>query len=330
MTRKYVLIELTQCVGRTLRRHAGILLRCSVEVAAPGLAGALLLAGCTGETGRAPLASASDHAPSIQSAKLSPDPPTLAGPISVIIDATDPDRDPLTFKYQWIVNDRPLTGEIGHTLAPDRFRRGDRVRAVVTAFDGSMDSSPVGTAQITVGNTPPIVSAVAIEPDSVHVGQRVEAKVETADADRDDVIVAYRWRKNGEVFKESDEPVLIAADLKPGDLLQAEAVPRDAQGPGRGLVSSPVLVRPTLPIITSQPPTHLADGRYEYAIQASAAAGETLRYRLEAGPAGMAIDPASGRVVWQATKEQLGLHRVKVVVQDGSGGTAFQEFEIHL
>jgi len=289
---------------------------------------AVSLAGCPGELPSSSQSSRVGHPPIIHTIKLVPDPLTLAVPISVVVDATDSDRDSLAFTYQWIVNDQPLVGETNSTLHPSRLKRGDRVSVNVTAFDGSMNSAPVRTATLMVVNTPPVVTLVAIDPDSVHVGDRVQAKVEASDADGEDVRLSFRWRKNGEVYKETVESTLDTSDLKVGDLLQAEVVPQDAQGPGQGLISSPVLVRSGAPTILSQPQTVIAEGKYEYAVRAAASEEEPLTYMLEVAPQGMTIDKVTGHITWRVTSGQVGNHTVKIVVQDRQGTTAFQEFQL--
>lgn len=292
---------------------------------------AIALAGCKGEEPSSSQVSRAGHSPVIHAVNLAPDPLTLGMPISVTVDATDPDRAPLTFTYQWIVNDQPLAGETKSTLPPSRLKRGDRVSVSVAAFDGVMSSTPVRTATHRVVNTPPAVTLVAIDPDSVPVGGRAQAKVEVSDADGDAVTLSFRWRTNGALYKETAESELDTSELEAGDLLQVEVVPRDAQGPGQGLLSSPVYVRSGAPKVLSQPQTVIIDGRYEYAVRAAVSEGEgPLRYSLGVAPQGMIINKETGLIVWQATAGQVGNHMVKIVVQDRQGATALQEFRLTL
>ena len=44
----------------------------------------------------------------------------------------------------------------------------------------------------------------------------------------------------------------------------------------------------------------------------------------------MVIDKETGHLVWQIPPGQLGRHRVRIVAEDGQGGTAFQEFDFTL
>ena len=63
-------------------------------------------------------------------------------PVVATVAARDPDGDPLEFRYEWSVNDRPLPEE-GNTLRTDRLRRGDAIRVRVVASDGTDESVPI-------------------------------------------------------------------------------------------------------------------------------------------------------------------------------------------
>ena len=81
---------------------------------------------------------------------------------------------------------------------------------------------------------------------------------------------------------------------------------------------------------TVTPTAIAADGRYAYAVTASDADGDTLTYKLESASPGMTVDKATGRIEWTITAQTKGAHRVKIVVEDGHGGHAHQEFDLSL
>ncbi len=68
--------------------------------------------------------------------------------------------------------------------------------------------------------------------------------------------------------------------------------------------------------------------RYEYDVAALDPDGDDLVFSLGEAPTGMRIDPASGLIVWLSSVDQVGDHQVKVVVDDGHGGIATQEFTV--
>lgn len=272
----------------------------------------------------------SNQPPVISAVQIIPNPPTLEVPLSLAVDAIDPERAPVTFRYQWYVNDVPLAGATQGTLDSGLVKRGDRVAVEVVASDGKNDSKPFRLQPSTIVNTPPVVSRAAVEPEHIPLGEKLKAKVEVRDPDQDEISLVYRWKRNGDVFKEGPEDTLDTVGLKSGDLLQVEIIARDPQSQGKAVLSLPAIVSNGAPSIVSRPRTDIVEGRYEYLVQATDPDGEAVTYRLETAPPGMQINIHSGLITWQSTAGQVGRHQVKVVVQDQQGATSFQEFELIL
>ena len=51
-------------------------------------------------------------------------------------------------------------------------------------------------------------------------------------------------------------------------------------------------------------------------------------FKLETAPAGMAIDNKTGRIDWQVPPGNKDTQRIRVMVEDGHKGHAFQEFTL--
>ena len=84
------------------------------------------------------------------------------------------------------------------------------------------------------------------------------------------------------------------------------------------------------PQIVSNPAALTNREQYEYVVQAKDVDGDSVSYGLETGPPGMTIDKATGQVTWKLTPGVRGTHRVKIMAEDGQGGTAWQEFELSI
>src|SRR4029077_15632370 len=83
------------------------------------------------------------------------------------------------------------------------------------------------------------------------------------------------------------------------------------------------------PVITSEPSTQIGVGQlYSYAVRASDTDGDLLTYSLTAGPAGMTVDPITGLVKWTPTATQVGTQSASIVVSDGQGGFAGQNWSV--
>ncbi|MEM7312290.1 MAG: LamG-like jellyroll fold domain-containing protein [Planctomycetota bacterium] len=71
-----------------------------------------------------------------------------------------------------------------------------------------------------------------------------------------------------------------------------------------------------------------SDPSYQYQVEAIDADFDPISYVLDEAPAGMSIDESTGFIGWNPTAEQLGTHTVRVVANDGRGGTATQEYQV--
>ena len=246
----------------------------------------------------------------------------------VQVEAEDPDGDPVAIRRQWLVNGHPIEGETGPSLVPRRLKRGDLLSVEVTPLDNLTAGTPYRTDPVPVGNTPPEVSKVVLDPSPVRVGDPLHAKAEGLDADGDSIRYTFKWWRNNLPQPEGEEGTLQTAAFSRGDTIVALATPYDAAGPGKSKYSDEITISNSPPTITSAPPTAINAGRYEYAVTAVDQDGDPLTYLLQTAPPGMTIDAASGRIEWRLTAQTTGTHRVRVNVEDGHEGRAFQEFEL--
>ncbi len=108
-----------------------------------------------------------------------------------------------------------------------------------------------------------------------------------------------------------------------------EVTPHDGSEPGQAAPSDPIEIVNSPPQITSTPPERFGGGRYIYQVAAIDKDGDPLTYSLAAAPAGMAIDPKTGRLEWKYGPEVRGDHTVRVTVSDGhEEEQTWQEFRL--
>lgn len=276
----------------------------------------------------APGTRADNHLPIVRMGAILPSPLTREGPLSLRLETDDPDRDAISFQYQWIVNGHPLADQRGPTLDPMLVRTGDAVSAEVVPVDGKGKGPLHRIAAVTVVNTPPKVMQVEVQPDPLRAGDHVRAIAEVLDPDGDETRVLYRWWNNDALVAETESGVLSHVPIVRGDKIVVEVVPYDAEGPGKGMRTAPVEVLNGLPRITSTPTSVINDGRYVYTFSAIDPDGDTMTYALTVGPPGMVIDEHSGRIEWTLRAEDKGIHHVRIEVRDSHDGTAYQEFDV--
>lgn len=303
---------------------------------AGGVASLPVLMSCSPEPLQNPAAPASESAernrpPAIRSAHMAPDPLTLGGPISIEIDAEDEDGDFLRYEYRWWVNDHILRNATAPSIPSELLKKGDKVVAEVVAFDGKERGSAFKTAPVAVQNSRPVVNRVSLEFESSPASAaRLKARVEGLDHDGDDIRYVYRWWRNETLIKEGLEEVLDTTGFARKDSIVVEVIPQDPDEEGTPYKSSPAVVGNAPPRILSKPSAPDRQGNYQYRVQADDPDGDSLAYALETAPPGMAIDTASGEISWTVSSELAGTHRVKISVDDGQGGIAWQEFEISI
>ena len=271
-----------------------------------------------------------NHPPTVRLVTIVPNPLILAGPITAHVAADDPDGTEPSKRYQWIVNGVSVLGATEHELHTNHVKRGDTIALEVVASDGQLESAPYRTEPITVMNTPPIVSRVTIGADSNEKGGRVLAKVEALDPDQDDIQYVYRWWRNDKQVQEGEENVLDTTGFGRKDIVAVEVVARDQDATAAPARSVPIVLGNSPPQILSSPATLTNREQYEYVVQAKDVDGDSINYGLETGPPGMTIDKSTGQVTWKLIPGVAGTHRVKIMAEDGQGGTAWQEFELSI
>src|SRR5262249_8628627 len=269
-----------------------------------------------------------NSAPQITQVILQPSEPRPGAVVQARAEATDADGDALHFQYLWSVDGRRVDAR-GATLQVPEVPKGTSIEVEVVASDGR-DQSPPASARTRVGDRPPLLEKVTLDPpDSVRIGQPLGAGPIAHDPDGDTVRFRYEWRVNGKPASEEHER-FSTGSLKRGDKIEVRVVASDGDQETPPADSPAVQVANSAPQITSTPDTiQTSDGSFRYTVEARDPDGDVnLRYRLVKGPEGARIDPMLGEFVWQPTREQVGTHAVEVAVEDGHGGETHQKFEL--
>lgn len=292
----------------------------------------VLVTACTGggvtETANPATQFTGNRPPVVLSAVILNTPLSQAAPAAVQIQSEDPEREPVTYQYQWHVNDAPLQGQTNPTLLPEYFRRGQRVSVVVIPSDSVQKGNPHRTEAVVVGNTPPSISKVELRSADDH--SRVEAIVEANDPDHDRIDVMYRWLQGEKVIQEGEDSSLVATGLDTRLPIAVEVSVHDSESIGKPLRSAPFGLDNRAPRITSLPPVSSGGDVYDYVVKAVDEDGDPITFWLEHGPPGMTIGEATGHIHWTIPAGHVGAFRVKVLAKDGPGSIAYQEWDLTL
>jgi hypothetical protein len=201
----------------------------------------------------------------------------------------------------------------------------------VTASDGVRQSATVDASAALLDRAPSLTRLVLSPKDSVSVGESLTVAASANDPDGDPVSYEYSWFVNGEQIEASGETLATDA-LKRGDSVYAEVRAGDGINWSAPERTAAVALGSGHPEITSQPPGLREDGEFRYQVVAVDPDGDrVLRYSLESGPPGMAIDSVLGELVWRPRKDQkAGVYPVRLIVRDSTGLETKQSFTVTL
>jgi hypothetical protein len=191
---------------------------------------------------------------------------------------------------------------------------------------------PIETTQA-AANQPPEIRSVEVIPEGPSVQDRLEARVEASDPEGDPILLSYTWLVNDRIIAKSTDPMFPGETLRKHDRVRVAVTPFDGREYGREVRSRPVAIPNHPPGIVSSPSSTVQGGVYTYVVQASDPDGDHLTYRLTQAPEGMSIEPDTGLIRWvilpgPSSSDQT--VEVRVVVSDGDGAEAFQQFRLFL
>lgn len=158
--------------------------------------------------------------------------------------AEDADGDTVTFTYVWSV-DGVDAGYSGPSIAAEATTRGETWRVTVTPDDGEEQGEPV-SFDVTVGNSPPALASVTLEPAEVRAGIEVACVPSGwADADGDPEGYSYAWTRNGGYVGGT---ATLSGSVA-GDTLACTVTPNDGTDDGAPVSSATTTVQNTVPTI---------------------------------------------------------------------------------
>ncbi len=140
-----------------------------------------------------------DGPPSVTSVIIDPDPAFTDDTLVAQVVASDPDGDPVSLTYAWVVNG-VLVG-VDPTLDGAWFSKNDVVYVEVTPNDGRNTGSVARSADRVISNTAPGSVSLILDPSAPAVGDSLWCQHSVAsDADGDPLDYVYAWDVDGVPF----------------------------------------------------------------------------------------------------------------------------------
>lgn len=99
--------------------------------------------------------------PAVTAVAIEPRAPKTKSSVHAVVEAGDPDGDPLSFRYRWFVDGRAVPGNEGDTLTLDGVKKGSWIRVEATPNDGAADGAWKSSDRYLVVNAPPVVRSGA-------------------------------------------------------------------------------------------------------------------------------------------------------------------------
>jgi len=191
--------------------------------------------------------------PSAPVVLIGPASPLTADTLSASLDtaAVDPEGATLTTTWAW-TRDGSTTSYTGSTVPSSATSRGQTWQVSVTASDPVGGTSAAATASVSIGNTPPVLSDLAIFPAAPTVDDSLSLALASSDVDGDAVSYRYRWTVDG--VSAGTASTLAGAFVR-GQVVQVTVTPGDGTDDGAAVSDSVTVVNspPTPPVLSISP-----------------------------------------------------------------------------
>ena len=295
----------------------------------------LSLWSCKGESSpQAPVSTGSgtstgNHPPVVRSARIFPANVMIEMELRVEVQGEDLDGDPIMYRYKWLVNGAPAPGATTPQFRTDGLKKGDRITVEIVPADGKANGTVFTTDPVTVGNTPPDIAEINLEPIPLHRGDQLKVLVVAGDPDGDPVTLSYKWLRNDKEIPGANADTLDTKDFRKGDVLAVLVTPSDGKSANAPKAGLPVRIQNLPPSFTSSPPAEIKDGLYFYQVVVTDPDGDPVTLELKQGPPGMTLNPATKQLSWKLTPENLGKYRVVLAARDNGNAVTQQEFELN-
>jgi hypothetical protein len=165
--------------------------------------------------------------------------------LHVRVTAVDADLEPLTTTYAW-TRDGEETA-FGTAVVPAYHTEvGEQWEVTVTVAD-SDGASASASLSLTVVDRDPVISSLTISPSPASPGAPVTADLVVSDADHDDLLTTWTWRRNGTLAAYTGDTLPPNATVL-GDTWSVEVLVNDGNG-GSDTATASVQIVDQAPVV---------------------------------------------------------------------------------
>jgi hypothetical protein len=187
---------------------------------------------------------------------ITPTSPKTGDELSANYDYSDPDSDPESGSdIIWYVNG-VLQGALNGSfiIAAGNTTKGDEWHYKLRPKDGTDFGAWMGSTNVTIGNTAPAASNLAISPSNPKTHQDLNASYTYSDADSDSESGSIiRWYKNGLLQVDLNDSLIIDSSLTTkGETWYFTIIPYDGNNYGNLQQASAVVIGNSAPEATNK------------------------------------------------------------------------------
>ncbi len=190
-------------------------------------------------------------APSAPALSLSPSTPTTANDltVSILVDAIDPEGEPIEYRTTWYKNGHLRTAGTDFTLPARATTRGETWTVSVVASDG-LAQSEEATATVTIQNTAPVGVLAEISPATPTTADALVCVPSATDLDGDSVSWTFAWSIDG-IDAGIVTDTLPGGSARRGQAVACSATPFDGASVGSSITSTTTIVANAVPNVAS-------------------------------------------------------------------------------
>ena len=247
---------------------------------------------------------AENNPPEIKNITLLPLNPTIRSELTVRILSSDKDGEPITYRVMWYVNEREI-GE-GMSLTYDEIKKGDRIFADITPYDGKEYGKTVRSSEITIGGLPPRIVSLSIIPEIVYVTTpQVMLNALFEDPDGDSIKLIVHWLVKEEVLSDTSHTLqLPRLELKKNDVITGAAFADDGEYRSEAFTFEIPIVNSPPAFRTKMDSVKCSTDSVYYTLPIYDPDGDPLSFEILEAPRGIEIDPQQG-VIYGTVAEAL-------------------------
>lgn len=229
----------------------------------------------------------------------------------------DNDKDNITYKYKWFVNDQEYLEESEIELKP--FSKGDKIFVEITPYDGKEYGKPYRTMEKYIQNSKPQMRSARIEPDTITSNVK-EIKIigNGDDIDGDNLTYTCEWFLNNKKLDETG--TILRENFKKNDVINFIIRANDGEETSENFVSASIYVKNAPPYFQMREDSvKISSNSFNFKINAIDPDGDKIKYSIVSSTLPLTIDENLGVVSGQIP-EGFSNITIQVKAEDGEGG----------